>query len=126
MTDYQEDYEEIDPDDSYYEVSNDNDSNINRGNSTGKQRPPKPSSKEGVESMRSYGSPALELESLDPTEEEVDDKAPTIPKEEILILEDLEDSNMHEEEEKSEDEDEEKDFDEADVVEEVTEEEASE
>lgn len=68
----QEDYEEIDPDDSYYEVSNDNDSNINRGNSTGKQRPPKPSSKEGVESMRSYGSPALELESLDPTEEEID------------------------------------------------------
>lgn len=68
----QEDYEEIDPDDSYYEVSNDNDSNINRGNSTGKQRPLKPSSKEGVESMRSYGSPALELESLDPTEEEID------------------------------------------------------
>ena len=35
--------------------------------------------------------------ALDPTEEEVEEKAPSIDKEEVLILDDLEDSSMHEE-----------------------------
>ena len=59
--------------------------------------------------------------ALDPTEEEVEDKAPTIDKEEVLILDDLEDSSMHEEEDKDKDEEDE-DFKEDEIEdEEVTE-----
>jgi DNA-directed RNA polymerase subunit beta len=84
---------------------------------------------------KELNSLSLNVVALDPTEEEVEDKAPAIHKEEILILDDLEDSNMHEEEEKSDIEDDasdseaEKDFDGAEVEEEdeaVEEEEASE
>ncbi len=52
---------------------------------------------------KELNSLSLNVVALDPTEEEVEDKAPTIDKEEVLILDDLEDSSMHEEE-KSEDE----------------------
>ncbi len=81
---------------------------------------------------KELNSLSLNVVALDPTEEEVDDKAPSIPKEEMLILDDLEDSNMHEETEGDHDqEDEEEDFDGDDAaidgaVEEVSEEEASE
>jgi DNA-directed RNA polymerase subunit beta len=56
---------------------------------------------------KELNSLSLNVIALDPTEEEVEDKAPTVVKEEILILEDLEDSSMHEEGEKNEIEDEE-------------------
>lgn len=47
---------------------------------------------------KELNSLSLQIVALDPTEEEVEEKAPSIDKEEVLILDDLEDSSMHEEE----------------------------
>ncbi len=46
---------------------------------------------------KELNSLSLNIVALDPTEEEVEEKAPSIDKEEVLILDDLEDSSMHEE-----------------------------
>ncbi len=59
---------------------------------------------------KELNSLSLNVVALDPTEEEVETKAPTVVAEEILVLDDL-DSNIHEEEEQSETEDEDEDFD---------------
>jgi len=70
---------------------------------------------------KELNSLSLNVIALDPTEEEVEDKAPTVATEEVLILDDLEDSSMHEEEEKNKDEEDE-DFKEDEIEdEEVTE-----
>jgi len=82
---------------------------------------------------KELNSLSLNVIPLDPTEEEVEDKAPNVPKEEMLILEDLEETEgMHEEngagentalddsdeEEISDEVESEEDFEEKEIVEE--------
>ncbi len=53
----------------------------------------------------------MNVVALDPTEVEVEDKAPTVDNQEVLILDDPEDSPIHEESEESENDESEEDFD---------------
>ena len=60
---------------------------------------------------KELNSLSLNVVALDPTEVEVEDKAPTVDNQEVLILDDPEDSPIHEESEESENDESEEDFD---------------